>query len=256
MKIDLFTMWYNEEFLAPFFFSHYRFVDKVTVLLDRSTTDKTADCIEQAQRRYGNIIFSEFSFPDKIDDILKINKFNQCYQEAEHDYVILVDSDEFIFLPPGYLEKNQAIVNFTKLWNVYRHSTDTDLDPEKPILEQRRHGVSDFEGWDTYTKPNLIKAKQDWKWMVGHHAGYLNGKTMSWPMGAAYQESVVGPMPLTGAHWSMADPAFVIERRLKGRMGRQSKVNMTRGFGRQHYAVTEASLLAELKKHENDPLVF
>jgi len=257
MKIELMTMWYNESFLAPFFLRHYRFVDKIHIFLDADTDDGTLGKINEARAHHGGIHVHEFRFPDKMDDRIKAGQFNAFYKTIDADYVFLVDSDEFIFYPPGYLDANPYVVHFTKLWNVHRHHTDQDLNPDLPIREQRRHGVSDFEGWDVYTKPNIVKAKQDFHWDLGHHAGYLDGHWVEWnAQHEGFPPGVSRMAPLEGAHWSMADPAFVFDRRVKGRKDRQSKVNLEHGWAVQHHAITEEAIRASLKRHENDPQVL
>jgi hypothetical protein len=257
MKIELMSMWYNEEFLAPFFLSHYRFVDKIHIFLDADTNDRTRNEIDKASELYKNISVQEFTFPDKMDDIIKIVKLNEFYKTIDSDYVFLADADEFIFYPAGYLEANPQIIHFTKLWNVYRHHTEQDLNPERPIREQRRHGVSDFEGFDVYTKPNMVMAKQDFSWALGHHAGFLQGQAVDWYASHELFPPGVSRMdPLPGAHWAMADPAFAVERRMKGRKERQSQVNLQLGLTIQHHFITEEAIRTSMKLHENDPQVL
>jgi len=140
-----------------------------------------------------------------------------------------------------------------------------------PIKNQRQHGVSDFEGWDVYTKPNIVKAKLNgFRWGLGHHEAFLQSRVINYKNIAkdsmsdwildgfklVQQPKIVCSYVLTGAHWSMADPKYVIERRLKGRKERQSKNNLEKKYTIQHHNITVESLLNELKKHENDPKVF
>jgi hypothetical protein len=257
MKIELLSMWYNEAFLAPFFFKHYAFVDKIHLFLDTDTNDGTRKEIERAHSLYGNIEAYNFKFPDMMDDSIKICHFNDFYKTIKGGYVMLVDADEFIFYPPGYLDVHPNIIHFTKLWNVYRYHTDKDLDPNLPIAEQRRHGTSAFESQDIYTKPNIVQAGWNFLWTVGHHACWLMGKPVAWnEPHEKFPEGVSKEPPLTGAHWAMADPCFAIERRVKGRRDRQSKVNLEKGYTVQHHHVTEEVLKASLKYHANDPQVF
>lgn len=250
-------MWHNEEFLAPFFLEHYRFADKIHVFMGADTTDKTREIIDSKNELCKNIMVHRCDFPaNKLDDNLKITTINCFYRTLDCDYVILVDADEFIFYPTGYLDKYGGLVHFTKLWNVYRHITDSDLDPFVPIREQRRHGVSDYFGYDLYTKPNIVKAKQNFYWLAGHHVCSINGTIVRWNHPRGYFPVGVGQMvPLTGAHWAMADPAFTLERRIKERQERLSDVNKKGGLG-VFPTQTEMSLRQILQQHEHDPLVF
>lgn len=49
MSIEIITMWYNEEALAPFFLKHYSWADKITLLYDEETSDKSLDIIAKAK---------------------------------------------------------------------------------------------------------------------------------------------------------------------------------------------------------------
>ena len=72
MKIDIITMWYNEAMLAPFFLNHYSYADTIHILLDEEVTDNTQKIAEE----YENVRIVPVRFPDKLDDILKIEKIN------------------------------------------------------------------------------------------------------------------------------------------------------------------------------------
>jgi hypothetical protein len=61
---------------------------------------------------------------------------------------------------------------------------------------------------------------------------------------------------IIGAHWVNADPCFCVERRMKNRRDRQSKFNLENKLTFQDHFITEESVLAECKAHENDPEVF
>jgi len=61
---------------------------------------------------------------------------------------------------------------------------------------------------------------------------------------------------IIGTHWANADPCFCVDRRIKGRRDRQSKFNLKYKFTYQHHNISEESVLAECKMHENDPQVF
>jgi len=263
MKISVMTMWYNEEFLAPFFLRHYQYADTIHILYDMDTNDRTMEKIEQSRHLCKDVQIHEFRFPDMMDDWIKIDHFNQLYKTISEGYVFLVDSDEFIFYPEGYLEEHSEIVHFVKYWNVHRHHTDKDLDSELPIREQRRYGRSSFNGMQfAFTKPIIAKANQDLYWRPGHHDLCFRGEFINWRIARthkahfSYENLGVSRIVLAGAHWAMADPCFCVERRLKGRKERQSQVNLEGGLTRHQHFITEESLLAQLKEYENDPLVL
>jgi len=250
--IEMITMWYNEEFLAPYFLNHYNDIDRIHIFVDSDTNDKTRDIISG----YGNVLIHDFTFPDMMDDIIKIDLLNNFYHTLDGDYVALVDADEFIFDLRDHLRKHNEMLHYTKFWNVYRHSSDSDLNPLLPIKEQRRHGVSDFEGFNIYTKPNIVRSKiEDFRWTVGHHNASLQSRDMNF-CHLNKNLDIADASILTGAHWAMADLKYVIDRRLKGRKERQSKENIRRKLTVQHHNITEQYLIEQCQKHLNDPIVF
>ena len=255
MTIELITMWYNEEFLAPFFLNHYSFVDRIHIFLDSDTDDGTRNIVD----KYKNVSIHDLTFPDKFDDIIKQQVTNDLYTKLDCDWVFGVDADEFIFLPDNYLEEHTDSVYFTHLWNVFRHHTERDLDSTRPVREQRRHGTNELDDGshrDAYIKMNIVKAKEDWKWSLGFHGGSLNGSEWTYYTSPSYPAGITHLPPVPGAHWANADVSYAIERRVKNRRERMSQVNLSHGWCIQNFHITEAAIRERLKRHENDPRVL
>jgi hypothetical protein len=82
MKIEVVTMWYNESFLAPFFFQHYKNVDKITIYYDQDSNDGTYHKIANEIISGQNINVIKFRFPYGLDELIKISFFNQSYQRS------------------------------------------------------------------------------------------------------------------------------------------------------------------------------
>jgi len=239
MTTELIVMAYNEQFLMPFFLNHYKDIDLITVYLDADTTDDTKRIVEG----YPNTRIRSFSFPSGMDDIIKTDILNQAYQNSSADFVFLVDADEFIL--DYQLLDGTKDVYFTKLYDVFRHHTETDLNPSLPIKEQRRHGV--FH--KMYKKPNIIKGGlPNFKWGLGIHECWVGDKHYcSWDSNEP---------AFIGSHWQMADPSYVVERRVKNRKERMSRSNLEKGLTAHHHNITEEQIRNELSAHENDPRVF
>jgi hypothetical protein len=246
---------YNEEFLLPFFLKHYDWVDKINVIYDQDSTDQTLKILKSNPKI--NII--PFKFPDMMDDVLKTQKVNQEYSKI-HDCcrVLVVDADEFIFTDKIMLKKINYPVVYVKLFNVFRHKSEGDLDINKPIKDQRRHGFYE----DVYHKPIIAKSGLDLLWGLGNHnitrtpRSPKNLPIKIKQIVTGQREAKAFDCGIIGAHWSNADPVFCIDRRVRGRRDRQSKSNLEHGYTYQHHHITEESVLAECKQHENDPLVF
>lgn len=258
-------MWYNEEFLAPFFLKHYAWADRITLLYDRDTTDNT----RAIATAYPNVHITPFRFPDMMDDALKIDIINKVYTESKADWVLCVDADEFVFFKedgvfqydlPRYIEKHPGYdLFFVSLFQIYRHSDDADLDPALPAIPQRRHGDPNITTGINllYNKPILIRGglERSIAWSPGCHSIRIDKDEYSITSHAA-APIAIAPATLMEAHWAMADPAFAVERRVKNRRLRQSKNNLEQKMTVQHHDVTVKSIMKEFAEHMNDPQLF
>jgi len=176
----------------------------------------------------------------------------ELYRESKSDWVMIVDSDEFLFTRPYNFgirnlinETNMSDVIVAKLYQVYRHWTDRDINPNQPALFQRRHGDSNTSMGTNreYNKPCIVRGGKSVDFHVGTH--YLN----------AYGRFTVGGNNVYGAHWVNADPSFCVERRLRAKE-RQSKRNLDMEMSVQHHFVTRESIIEECEKHLDDPEVI
>lgn len=248
MRIEIVTMWYNEAFLAPFFISHYKYVDKINILFDSDTDDETCNILDHVDNV--EIGIDEFTFPDGMDDEIKRDRINIAIKKVDADWIYVLDADEFIF-PPGFenpctfLSRQSESVVIAKMWQVYRHINDIALDSgNEPIITQRSHGDSNREtGINAmYCKPIIIQPPVTFELSCGNHSLIGNYSISS----ETYD----------GTHWAMADPIFVINRRIQNRKERQSQRNLDTGMTYHQHDITENSLLEECELHNHDPKLF
>lgn len=259
------TMWYNEEFLAPFFLNHYAWVDKIHILLDADTNDNT----EQIIRKYDNTEIEYFKFPDMMDDLLKVDAFNNKYKTIDADYVILVDSDEFIFSNiiskpvRSHINETCKDVYFVNLWQVYKHETDLPLDPSLPIAIQRRHGLPDLQHREYfyYIKPAVVRSGKDLSWGVGNHElTYERTKLQWWTSDIQAMKdlnvSTEKHEMLQGAHWRIVDLYQALKRKINNRKQRQSQVNLTNGLSGHYHNITYHDIVNEYYDNLQNPIVI
>jgi hypothetical protein len=252
MKIGIITMWYNEEFLAPFFLEHYRYVDKIHLLYDVDSFDRTKEIASTSP----NVEIERFKFPNMMDDIIKQRKINKVLNSdtfKDFDWVYCVDADELIWPPDGqdtplFLEKyNQYNVIYAAMWQVYRHASEQDLDVRiQPVHLQRRHGDPErFNGFNAfYYKPCIIKPGFKIKLGLGNHKTKWNLRINA------------APERFDGAHWMMADVGMAIRRRIRDRKYRFSRINRLLRLSDQHKRITEEDIRNECDAHLHDPQVF
>jgi glycosyltransferase involved in cell wall biosynthesis len=96
MKIHLYAVAWNEEFMMPFFMRHYaKFCEKI-IIYDNESTDGTAEIVE----KMGGEIRT-WSSNNKLDDSMYLEIKNNAYKKSRGsaDWVIVCDSDEFIYHP-------------------------------------------------------------------------------------------------------------------------------------------------------------
>ena len=255
MTIDVISMWYNEAFLAPLFFDHYRFADRILLLLDRDTTDGTRREIALAQSAAKpKIEVLEVGSGDGMDDVYKRDVLNEAYRRSRADWVIMVDADEFVFVDPlgkdtvpAVLAREQDNVLVVDYWAVFRHVSEQDIDRAKPALLQRRHGIKEGvpEHRELYQKPAVARPGAIAGWDYGIHKI------------APLPSTCVSRTMLMGAHWWLPDYAFAVQRMLRNRRDRQGRRNTQLGLTAPRYASLTEDVIRQLyEQHLNDPQLF
>ena len=235
MRIETNTFVYNEEFLLPFYLKHYDWVDQLNVVYDTDSSDRTLEILKSNSKV--NII--PFTFPDGMDDSLKVRKLNELYGESKADVVLNVDCDEFLFDPERIKEKSllHPIINI-QLYDVYRHISESDLDINKTIKDQRSHGTYD----PFYNKPIIVTTGLGLRWKPGNHE-----------LEEGVSRTNCG---MIGAHWANADPCFCVERRFKNRKERQSKMNLACHMTLHNHHITREDVIKQCEDHKNDKSVW
>ncbi len=249
MKIAAVTMVYNEALLLPYFLRHYEYLDEIHVLHETDSNDGTSEILEGAS----NVIIYRVHIEGGLDDIDKVNLINETLHGMQADWVYVLDCDEFIFplheSPHSFLARQECDVVRAAMFQVYRHRSDSDLDPSLPPVPQRVHGDADVfstaEGENRcsnalYIKPIVVKPSAEIEFRPGNHSLSSTRET--------------SPEFFLGAHWAMADPEVAINRRLKNR-SRISGRNRTLRMTWQHWNVTEEWIRQECEQHLDDPVI-
>jgi len=259
MKIDIISMWYNESFLVPFFLKHYSWADTIHLLIDEETTDSTLEIVQ----KFDNVEVIPVRFPDMLDDLLKVKKINNLYRSLDSDWVIAVDSDEFVFPLPlnrdirdVLQQESKYNLLYAQMWQVYRHRCDSDLDPNLPAILQRRHGDPDVSSSinASYVKPIVVRSSLDIEWAPGCHVIWKSKIGQIWDV-IRGKQILPSPHCIYGAHWAMADPELGVLRRIQ-RKERISKRNLELELGSRNFYITEEQIREECSRHLDDPILF
>lgn len=228
MNVEVISCYYHEEKLIPLFMQHYEgWVDRITLL-----TNKFID--------------------GKVNCQTMVEWFNDAFKHSRADWIVIADTDEFVFPSPLGSDPRKALeseppetnVIWCSMFQVWRHRTDSDIDYHKPPVPQRRHGEKTFDDpmRAAYIKPSIIR-QPGAVLGLGNHSVWL-------PSGERRGQ------PWIGAHWANADQCFAIQRRIDNSHDRMSDVNLANGWAVQNFDVTRESIAAEFEKHLDDPLVF
>jgi hypothetical protein len=240
--ITVVSCWYNEEDFAWLFLRHYgKFADKIVVLLDQDTNDKTLEVIRHFQDL--DIDVKPLIMPNGLDDKLKRNQINAEYKRHQEGWILIADSDEFVIEPScgmgAYLNNVKAdAIRIDYIW-MYQHKSEEPLNLYEPVLKQRKHGKRN--GLERWKKPALVRAGKNIEWSYGHHEVSTNN----------FHDEM-----LLGVHWSMADVNLAMKRRINNHRNRMSEENKRAGLSVHNYTITEEKIKDICNQHNDCPRVF
>lgn len=98
MKIDIFITCYNSGIILPYWLRHHQqFADNITIF-DNMSTDNSIEIIKENNKK-NNINIISFDTGGKMEERTLMEIRNSCWRESKADWVIVCDSDEFIYHP-------------------------------------------------------------------------------------------------------------------------------------------------------------
>ena len=245
MKVSVISRWYNEAFFAPFFLSHYAWTDEIIILLEKTSTDNSAEIVKQ----FPNARVEWQTNGKDFNDRILSDMMSDWAGNSKSDWVIRADADELTF-PYGNEDPRQVlaqadgnVINSWYRW-VYKHKTEKSLDPAQPAIWQRRHG-GEYTIWPgmgpKYLKPTIVKPSAKVRWFPGEQRYKPNGLIK------------ISRTQFDGVHWQMADVDMAVKRN-ESNTRRLSEENKRNNWGVKNF--TEAMIRSECKAHENDPKLF
>jgi len=233
--------------MIPFFLSHYSYADEILVLFN-DHGDPIDAPTEKLILSYTNTRIKSFDYPQtKTDYHFAIEHCNREVAKLECDWAIVVSADELVF-PIGMQETRTVLNNvdgaiiYARLWWVFRHRTDKDLDPLLPAIFQRRHGCPIREG-PGCIKPLIVRPSAGITFSVGgHNCSADRGKISS--------------IKFDGAHWLKTDISIALQRQRRGQRELISERSLEAGMGSQHFDITEDEIREECDKWLDAPQLF
>jgi len=230
--IEIFTICYNEEIILQKFIDHYRtrFPNCEITIYDNMSTDNS----RQIAIKNGCKII-DYDSNNEIRDDLYLEIKNNCWKEASTDWVLIVDTDEFIYISEEQLKKEESL--------------DTTL-------------IS-FEGWNLITmldNPDIIDLDLKWGSRASQYdKSYLFNKKFIKEIN--YSAGCHGCSPkgkvkysetkYLMCHWKALGLNYMINRHAEfGK--RMSKQNLDKGWG-VHYLDDSTQIRNNWKFYQEHP---
>jgi len=167
MTFEVITMWYNEEFLAPFFLNHYWQAKQITIFYDNATRDNTLEEIANHNESI-KVKLQTINLDQGLDEFRKIRYINEAYKRSKCDYVIVADADEFVFYEDCRFKRR---IYWCALAQIMRTPYDPELDSRLPI-DTWSYGFQE----KLMIKPSIIRTGLKALFTVGHHGIEIKGK--------------------------------------------------------------------------------
>lgn len=107
MKVTIYSVCWNEEFILPYFFKHFkkRFPSAEFVVYDNMSYDNSREIIKA---NGGKIIDFDTAGEYREDILTSIR--NTCWKSSDADWVIVCDMDEFVECDEEFLQTTSASV--------------------------------------------------------------------------------------------------------------------------------------------------
>jgi hypothetical protein len=145
LRVAVITIVHNEEDLILPFLDHYRALGADTFfVIDNESNDRTADFARQIP----NVVLSKLESGGTGDELMRYSAFNRTRASCigQYDYVLLVDTDEFVVPKEGTLK--DTLAKYPDLgvlactgFEVVPGPGEGPYDPARPLLQQRGWGV-------------------------------------------------------------------------------------------------------------------
>jgi glycosyltransferase involved in cell wall biosynthesis len=172
MTIDVYATCYNEEIILPYFIRHYKQFARNITIYDNMSTDNSLNIIKEA----GDINVIQFDTNNKFEESVLINIRNNCWKDSDADWVIVCDTDEFIY-HENLLEKLSSTDATHIITSGYEMMSE-DL----PTTNGQIYGeIKIGHHKPTYSKPCLFKPSEikEINFAPGSHAAKPSGNVIS-----------------------------------------------------------------------------
>jgi glycosyltransferase involved in cell wall biosynthesis len=170
--VTIYTITYNEEVMLPFFIKHYRerFPNCRIVIFDNMSDDKTVEIASQ-----NNCEVVTYDTGGKLSDSVFLQIKNNCWKDAETDWVLVCDCDEFLNINEQQLKHEDSLgvsIISTEGYNMI------DLREDTSVLDIGNIKYGSRE--KNYDKKILFKKRKiiEINYQPGCHVAYPQGEVI------------------------------------------------------------------------------
>ena len=209
MNISIFTICYNEEIILQKFIDHYRtrFPNCEITIYDNMSTDNS----RQIAIKNGCKII-DYDSNNQIRDDLYLEIKNNCWKNANTDWVLICDVDEFLDINQEQLQKENCSIISSKGYNMV--NLEDDL-----IFDNIKFGIR-AKQYDKYYLFNKSKIKEI-SYEAGCHSANPKGEIK-------FSKNIYNLF-----HYTMLSEQYLIDR-YKRNYERLSSINKKYGWGIQY----------------------
>jgi glycosyltransferase involved in cell wall biosynthesis len=209
MRVDTYAICYNEEKILPYFLRHYLQYGYV-YLFDNFSTDNSVKLAQQAGAKV-----EAYDSGGELRDDIYIKIKNNCWKGSTADWVIVVDTDEFVYCPTLLdILKDTKFTAFEPTWfEMFSQDFPTT---NGQIYDEVKMG---YEAWPKLNifRPSEVK---ELNYEIGCHLVHPEGNII-----LNYAKS-----PIRTLHMRHLGKQYIIDRNA-GYAKRMSELNKKNGWG-------------------------
>lgn len=182
MKINVFSIQYNEEFMLPHFLDHYSKVADRIFIVDDHSTDLTA----QIAKAHPMVTYLEYGF-EGWDEQEVSDTFESLYKTYPSDWAVCVDGDEFIYGLENLKDETTGVFKTTGYMMIGKTGKLEDCKKvrmkqfDKPVVFDPRLDVKFGDGRHTVNLPVRDAGLELWHYKYPSREYYLDRNLTTYP---------------------------------------------------------------------------
>lgn len=182
MKLHVYTIVWNEEFLLPYFLKHYAGVADRIFVIDDHSTDLTA----QIAKAHPMVTYLEYPF-EGLNEQEFSDTFENLYKTYPSDWAVCVDGDEFIHGLEGLNFEKSGVLKTNGYMMIGKTGKLEDCNKvrmrtfDKPVVFDPRLNVKFGDGRHTVNLPTRDSDLELWHYKYPSREYYIQRNSVAYP---------------------------------------------------------------------------